>query len=184
MNKRRPIIGVMGSGNKDDHFPWVKPLGGLIAEMGFHLLTGGGFGVMKDASEGFTSIDGKAGLAIGVLPVKEMMKNDRFDEYPNDFVEINIQTHLIRDGGPESPLHRNHINTLTANTLVFCPGSSGTHCELDLAIKYKTPSIFMLGDHTIDGMTKMELQDYNLNFASSLKDIGEFLSAQFPNFEP
>jgi len=55
MTKREPILGVMGSGNKDDHFPRVKPLESLIAEIGFHLLTGDGFSIMKVANEGFTS---------------------------------------------------------------------------------------------------------------------------------
>jgi uncharacterized protein (TIGR00725 family) len=181
---RRSIIGVMGSGIKDDHFPWVKPLGALIAEMGFHILTGGGFGVMKDASDGFTSFKDKEGLAIGILPVKEVMKDDRFDEYPNEFIEINIQTHLLRDSEPESPLNRNHINTLTANALVFFPGNHGTFCELELAKKYKTPSIFYLGGKTINELSQTELKNYGFPFAKSIEDIREFLETQFPKHKP
>jgi len=51
------------------------------------------------------------------------MKDDPFDEYPNEFVEINIQIHLVRDGGPESPLHRNHFNTLTSKVLILYWGA-------------------------------------------------------------
>lgn len=176
MLNKRSIVGVMGSGHLDDNFPHVAPLGAKIAEMGFHILTGGGFGVMQEAARGFTEFKNRKGLALGILPMMELMTNNRFDEYPNPYVEINIQTHLLRDGGPDDPFTRNHINILTANALVFCPGNAGTHCELDLAIRYKTPAIlYMGGAHTIDKMSVAQLQAYGLPMVEELKDVEAFL---------
>ena len=47
MASRRMIVGVMGSG-KERHAEWSVPLGALLGELGVHLLTGGGQGVMID----------------------------------------------------------------------------------------------------------------------------------------
>lgn len=67
--RRRPIVAVIGSGAPDHGNPGLsEAIGRLIAEMGFHLLTGGGRGVMADASRGFTSVPDRAGLALGIIP--------------------------------------------------------------------------------------------------------------------
>jgi len=169
----------MGSGDPDSHYSFVEPLGALVAEMGFNLVTGGGYGVMTDASKGFYEKRPRAGQVIGILPVKKIMTRQTFDQYPNPYVEINIQTHLVREGGPNDPFTRNHINILTASALIFCPGSAGTHCELDLAKKYETPSLLFMGAKedalTIDGMSQAQLETYGFPFASELKDARAFL---------
>ena len=55
--RRLPIVAVIGSGDPDHGNPdLAAAIGRLIAEMGFHLLTGGGRGVMADACRGFTSV--------------------------------------------------------------------------------------------------------------------------------
>lgn len=176
MISKLPIIGVMGSGHREDTFPHVQPLGAKIAELGFHLLTGGGYGVMNEASLGFAKVENRKGLVIGILPSQTVMGNNPFENYPNPNVEINIQTHLVRDGGPEDPFTRNHINILTSTALVFCPGNDGTHCELDLAKAYNKPSIIYLGgDNTIDNLDKDTLKGHVFAFAQNLNDVEEFL---------
>jgi len=175
---RLPIIGVMGSGDKEDTFPHVAPLGKLIAEMGFHVLTGGGFGVMQEASRGFTDVTPRKGMCIGVLPSQTVMGNNPFRGYPNPFVEINIQTHLVRDGWADDIETRNHINILTSDAVIFCPGNDGTHSELEICVKYDRPAIIYLGDgHGINGMGRNELVRYGFPFADDLEDVRLFLES-------
>ncbi len=64
---RLPVVGVMGSGT-EAHEDLAAPLGVAIARAGWHLLTGGGRGVMTAASRAFCETPGRAGLCIGVVP--------------------------------------------------------------------------------------------------------------------
>ncbi|HEV2855703.1 MAG TPA: hypothetical protein VHC97_23145 [Thermoanaerobaculia bacterium] len=66
---RLPIVAILGSGDPDHANPdLAHALGRLVSEMGFHLLTGGGRGVMADACRGFVSVAGRAGSASGSSP--------------------------------------------------------------------------------------------------------------------
>ena len=69
MLTRRPIVGVMGSGNLST--PEAEEVGRLVARLGAHLLTGGGGGQMEAVSHGFSRSELRSGLCIGVLPSKE-----------------------------------------------------------------------------------------------------------------
>jgi uncharacterized protein (TIGR00725 family) len=127
---RKPfIIGVMGS-HKDES-PEVmedaRRLGEAIARRGYVLLTGGGPGVMRAASEGAHSA---GGLVIGILP------NDRIhplEKYPNEFVDISIYTGMYDA--------RNVINAKTVHILVALCGGPGTLSEIALALRCRTPVI-------------------------------------------
>lgn len=127
---RKPfIIGVMGSHN--DESPAVmedaRRLGEGIAKRGYVLLTGGGPGVMRAASEGAYRA---GGLVIGVLP------NDRkhpLEKYPNEFVDIPIYTGMLDA--------RNVINAKTPHVIVALSGGSGTLSEMALALRSETPLI-------------------------------------------
>ena len=95
---RRPVIGVMGSG-VERHDTLAGAVGTWIASQGFHLLTGGGEGVMAAVGEAFAAVPDRRGLVIGVLP------NARDDQrcrapagYPNRWVELAIRTHLPLSG--------------------------------------------------------------------------------------
>mmetsp|Transcript_153262 Transcript_153262/g.372108 ORF Transcript_153262/g.372108 Transcript_153262/m.372108 type:complete len:296 (-) Transcript_153262:115-1002(-) len=66
--RRRPIIGVTGSGSREEA-ALAGPLGVWCAESGFHVLTGGGGGVMQCVSRAFLyAREGQGGLVLGVLP--------------------------------------------------------------------------------------------------------------------
>jgi len=123
-----------------------------LARMGVHLLTGGGRGVMEAASRSFFEVVDRVGLVIGILPAEDESW-DRAEAdpgtpfgYPNSWVELAVRTHLdarMRDGsGVRS---RNHLNILTSDVVVALPGSAGTACEVELAIRYGRPLI-LLGD--------------------------------------
>jgi uncharacterized protein (TIGR00725 family) len=137
--RRLPIVAVIGSGDPDHGNPDLsEAIGRLIAEMGFHLLTGGGRGVMADASRGFTSVPDRAGLALGIIP-RSATGNEGKEGYPNPWVELPIRTHLAGHLGPDGEDSRNPINVLTAWRIIALPGSEGTRAEIRLAARYGKP---------------------------------------------
>jgi uncharacterized protein (TIGR00725 family) len=122
------IVGVMGS-HRDipDAMADARRLGEAIAARGWVLLTGGGPGLMKAASEGAWQA---GGLVIGILP------NERADPpsgYPNEFVHIPVFTGM-RDA-------RNIINVKTAHVVIALSGGPGTLSEIALALRAGTPVV-------------------------------------------
>lgn len=132
---RRPVVGVMGSGN-DMHEDRAQEVGSWLAREGVHLLTGGGGGVMASVSKAFRETPGREGLVIGIIPGENGSGNPKAG-YPNPEVEISIFTHLHQGGreGAEA-LSRNHINVLSSDVIIVLPGGSGTATEVSLAEKY------------------------------------------------
>jgi len=127
--RRKPVIvGIMGSHREDA--PSVQDafvLGEMIARRGHVLLTGGGTGVMKAASEGAHRA---GGLVIAVLP------NDRkrpLHDYPNEFVDIPVYTGMYDA--------RNIINAKTPHVIIALGGGPGTLSEIAIALKAGTPVI-------------------------------------------
>ncbi len=127
---RRPpvVVGVMGS-HEEGHglAEEAYRLGREIARRGYVLLTGGGTGLMKAASEGAWR---EGGLVLGILP------NDRrtpLPGYPNEFVDIPVFTGMREV--------RNVINAKTPHVLVALSGGAGTLSEIAIAIKTGTPVI-------------------------------------------
>ena len=81
--KRLPVVGVMGSGSKR-YADRASRVGVWIARSGYHLLTGGGPGVMGAVTEAFVSVSPRAGLAVGILPADVASSRDRSPPgYPN-----------------------------------------------------------------------------------------------------
>ena len=128
--KRKPfIIGVMGSHRDESNAVMddARRLGEGIAMRGHVLLTGGGPGVMRVASEGAYRA---GGLVIGILP------NDRrhpLEKYPNEYVDIPIYTGMSDA--------RNVINAKTPHVIVALSGGPGTLSEMALALRSGTPMI-------------------------------------------
>lgn len=122
------IIGIMG-GHRDDS-PALGDafiLGTAVAQRGHVLLTGGGRGVMKAASEGTYKA---GGLVIAILPSE---KNLPLSGYPNEYVDLPIYTGMY-DG-------RNIINAKTPFLIIALQGSAGTLSEIAIALKSGTPVI-------------------------------------------
>jgi uncharacterized protein (TIGR00725 family) len=147
--RRRPVVGVMGSG-VERHDALAGAVGTWIARQGFHLLTGGGGGVMAAVGEAFAAVPDRGGLAIGVLPNAE--DDPRYSlpvGYPNRWVELAIRTHLPLSGPRgTAPLSRNHINVLTADVVIALPGGSGTSSEVRLAVRYARPCVAFVTDRS------------------------------------
>jgi len=163
---RRTIVGVMGSGTAG-HEPLSVPLGKLLAVSGFHLLTGGGGGVMAEVSRAFCSTPGRLGLSIGILLSEAEPALDpetglrRFRPGKmNRWVEIPIVTHLPLSGTRGTDfMSRNHINVLTADALIALPGSAGTLSEVQLRVQYGRPVILFLDGETILGKDAMRIRE-------------------------
>lgn len=142
---RLPIVAVIGSSR-----PIAPPLearcraaGRFIARSGWHLLTGGGPGVMGAASSGFCAVEARAGLSIGILP-EQLPPGVDPTRYPNPWVEVPIQTHL--GVAPEGVASRNPINVLSARAILAFPGAQGTQGEVMLARRYGRPLVAWLTD--------------------------------------
>ena len=144
---RLPVVGVMGSG-REPHVERSRRVGEWIARAGYHLLTGGGAGVMAAVTEAFVGVDERRGLAIGILPAAAGdSAGAARPGYPNPWVEIAVRTHLDqvgRQGG--GPASRNHLNVLSSDVVIVLPGSAGTASEARLAVGYGRPCIAWLAD--------------------------------------
>ena len=128
---------------------------------------------MAAVSKSFHDTPNRRGLVIGILPSDESLVNPK-DGYPNQWVEIPVQTHLPLSGeqGTE-PLSRNHINVLTSDVVVALPGGAGTLSEVELAVMYERPVIaFIEADEEIPGLPD------SVPIASSLEGVKSFVVAQ------
>jgi predicted Rossmann-fold nucleotide-binding protein len=163
------IVGVMASGDESlakKHEILAKEVGSAIAETGFHLLTGGGSGLMRAVGQEFLNRAPRTGKLISILRAKELPQlkiSGRRNWQPsadNGFGEIVIRTHLPYSGTKGlDPLSRNHINALSSDFIVVLPGGSGTLSELQLAWEYRKDVMIYLGnDGNVDGQTPMQLK--------------------------
>jgi predicted Rossmann-fold nucleotide-binding protein len=149
--KWRSIVGVMGD-SRDEHRLLSEPLGRSLATLGVHLLIGGGGGVMKAVARAFAG-EKREGSIIGIIPSllscqepsaalgHPVVRNWRPKvNYPNEYVEIPIYTHLPESGlNGKFEISRNHINVLSADIVLRLPGGSGTQAEEELATEYGRP---------------------------------------------
>lgn len=145
--KRKPIIGVMGSHEREQN-DLAEPIGTLIADMDYHLLTGAGGGVMTSVARAFTAKEERVGNSIGVVPTMDY--DGSFiprEMYPNPYIELPIITPLgVREQNASTPYSRNYVNIMSSHGLIFLPGGQGTQTECALAIRYKKPMI-LFGPH-------------------------------------
>ena len=146
--EKLPLIAVIGSGT-ESHNEISRPLGRWLAENGFHLIIGGGGGVMSETARAFIAVDNRRGKVIGVLPAQESCESNKERAayqsppgYPNAYTEIVLRTHLPDSGAQGKKISsRNHIIVLSADVAIALPGSSGTRSEIELALEYKKPLI-------------------------------------------
>ncbi len=160
----------MGSGS-DPHAARAARLGAWLAQQGFHLLTGGGPGVMGSVSEAFYGVRGRRGLVIGIVPCADGNPARPRSGYPNRWVEVPIFTHLpLRGTRGADPMSRNHINVLSSDVVVALPGGSGTGSEVALALDYDRPVIAWLNDRDeIPGLSDQ------VRAARNFDEVAEFI---------
>lgn len=147
------VVGVMGSG-RDPHTARSRRVGEWLARAGYHLLTGGGSGVMAAVTEAFVGVADRPGRAVGILPAVPpgaagAAAGEAPPGYPNPWVEIAIRTHLHRLGAHGGDTgSRNHLNVLSSDALIILPGAEGTASEARLALHYGRPCIAYLADRS------------------------------------
>jgi uncharacterized protein (TIGR00725 family) len=168
VDKRR-IVAVVGSGadlrTEERSAPFQ--LGRWLAGMGWHLLTGGGGGVMEAAAEGFCSVN-RDGLAIGIIPAGKPG-----GRYPNPWIELAIRTHLV-GADPKGHDSRNHINILTCDVLVIFPGGSGTRAEVELALGRRPLSPMaacLRASETVGGLDRASLVAAGIEVRENVQDV-------------
>ena len=80
----------------------------------------------------------RTGLVIGILPGCDGAPHPG---YPNQWVEVPIQTHLPLSGNEGTqPMSRNHLIILSADAVIALPGGAGTSSEVQLAGQYGRPA--------------------------------------------
>lgn len=120
----RTLVGVLGPGGgaREAELAAAYELGGLIAQAGWVLVTGGrAAGVMEAAARGAHEA---GGLTVGILPGEDTSG-------ASPFVHIPVVTGLGQA--------RNNVNVLTARALVACGMGAGTASEVALALKARKP---------------------------------------------
>ncbi len=127
--RRKPVvIGVMGGHKASaEILEEARRIGEGIARRGHVLLTGGGDGVMRAASEGAFRA---GGLVLAVLPSDRIRP---LKGYPNDFVDIAVYTGMADA--------RNAINAKTPHIVIAIDGGWGTVSEIAHAMRNDTPVI-------------------------------------------
>jgi uncharacterized protein (TIGR00725 family) len=122
------LVGVMGPGEGATHEDMriAYELGGLIAQQGWVLVTGGrNAGVMDAAGRGAKAAHG---LVVGILPGMDC-------KGMSAAVDIPIVTGINEA--------RNFINVLSGRVLFFVGMNPGTASEMALALKCRQPAILV-----------------------------------------
>jgi len=157
MQKKRPRVGVIGSGT-EKYSQLSEPLGRWLAGQGCDLINGGGGGVMEAVSQAFAESPGRKGNIIGVIPASDSCDSPEgrsaytpLQGYPNAWVDIPIYTHLPLSGASGKDIaSRNHIIILSADMIVAFPGGPGTRSEIQLALEYGKPLLILNPNHEWD----------------------------------
>ena len=174
MVNRKPIVGVMGS-HDNAWEQYAEPVGRLLAERGFNLLTGAGGGVMTAVAKAYTSVEDREGLSIGVLPAVDYKGQDLDkEEYPNPYIEIPMITPLSAQAQSDAmPYSLNLVNVMTSKALIILPGSHGTRNEVSLGLMYGKPLIMFGPDEAFEKFPEDPLR------ADDVKHVEQFLNDVF-----
>ncbi|UCG13237.1 MAG: TIGR00725 family protein [Deltaproteobacteria bacterium] len=136
MTPRRPIIGVIGSGQCAGPIHKIAlEVGQEIARRDAVLVCGGLGGVMEAAAEGAAR---EGGLTVGILPGPSI-------HHANPYIRIPIATDMGHA--------RNVIIAHTADALVAVAGGSGTLSEIGHALKIGKP---VIGLRTIPNLERVQ----------------------------
>ena len=124
----RPKIAVIGASSAPaETLAIAEDVGSLVAQAGWHLICGGGSGVMEAACRGFVANrPHQGGMSIGILPSGD-------ETWANPYVDIPIPTGL--------GWARNAVITQTANGLIAIGGCSGTLSEIAFAWQMGRPIV-------------------------------------------
>ena len=178
MIRKFHTIGVMGS-HESEWLEYSEPLGVLLAEEGFNLLTGAGAGVMQAVSKAFTGVRNRDGKSIGIIPTINYSGEaiDK-DKYPNAYIEIPVLVPLDNRAQSDSmPYSRNQVNIMSSDVLVVLPGDHGTRNEVSIALIYNKP-IILFGDKVeFEGFPEAPFR------AAHINDVKDFIRKKLNRHE-
>ena len=125
---RRPIVAVIGAAAAEPALlEQAGEAGRAIAERGWHLLCGGGGGVMETACRGFAAARSEPGIvSIGLLPGDDA-------GLANPFVDVSLPTGI--------GFARNAVIARSADGLIAVGGCAGTLSEIALAWQMGKPIV-------------------------------------------
>lgn len=171
MIERREIVGVMGA-HDEGWEEFSAPVGQLLAQRGYHLLTGAGGGVMTAAAKAFVETPHRKGVSIGILPAVDYHGEKLSEmEYPNSYIEIPMITPLSSKAQNDvMPYSRNLVNVMTSKALIILPGSHGTRNEVSLALIYNKPLIMFGPDKAFAKFPEEPLRADNINHVEQFLD--------------
>lgn len=173
MQRKAPVIGVMGS-RKQGWDAYAAPLGQLIAQRGYHLLTGGGAGVMTAVAKAFVEAPDRKGVCLGVCPILGSSYKGQplsTEEFPNPYIEVPLVVPLdARSQNDAVPYSRNLANVMTAQALVFLPGSHGTKNEVSYALLYNKPIMLFGPDAGFAAFPQDTLRSDNIKHVEQFFD--------------
>ncbi|MCB1681586.1 MAG: LOG family protein [Rhodospirillales bacterium] len=177
MLDKKPIIGVMGS-HAETWEEYAAPLGRMIAQHDYHLLTGAGAGVMMAVAKAFCDQEDRQGFSIGVVPtVKYSGEFIPREKYPNPYIEIPILTPLdIKAQNDSTPFSRNYVNIMTSHAVIALPGEHGTQNEVSLAIQFKKPLILFGPESAFDKFADQPTRTHDI------EEVREFLEKATAKF--
>lgn len=130
--ERRKVVAVVGASSADARLcHMAEEVGRAVAAAGWHLLTGGGGGVMEAACRGFAEGRGEgSGTSIGVLPAED-------EGFANAFLDIALPTGM--------GFARNALIARAACGVIAVGGCSGTLSEIALAWQMGKPIVALEG---------------------------------------
>ena len=138
MSKRKFLVSVIGGHECDqENTELAEKIGGIIAEEGATLVSGGREGIMKAASRGAKRA---GGLTVGIIPGENK-------EDANEFIDIVITSGL--------GYSRNAMVAGTADLVVAFPGEYGTLSEIGFALNAKK-EVYGFGTWDIPGIKKLD----------------------------
>ncbi|MCG8505144.1 MAG: hypothetical protein MI755_11095, partial [Sphingomonadales bacterium] len=176
--ERLPIVGVMGSGDREFP-PYDEALGAWLAGWPVHLLTGAGRGVMTAVSRGFAQVQDRSGRVVGIVPSQPHPMGETpvpKPGYPNPWIEIPIRTHLPTHRSADHGLtSRNHINVLSSQAVIILPGSEGTLHEISLCVAYGAPAIYY---QPVDALAPPWPLPQEISVATDFDALAEFLKGR------
>jgi uncharacterized protein (TIGR00725 family) len=154
VNKRKPIIGVIGASQPSaGGLRMAEAVGREIASRGGVLVCGGLGGVMEAAAKGAVAAGGEV---IGVLPGADK-------ESANPYVTIAVPTNMGHA--------RNVIIAHTAEALIAVEGEYGTLSEAAIACKLCKPVFVLPGGPQLAGTISVATPEEAVTLAFESMDL-------------
>lgn len=172
---RSPVVAVIGaSAAPEEHLEMARRVGVALAVARFHLLCGGGDGVMAAACRGFvTARSDETIKTIGLLPVDQ-------ENWANPYVDLPLPTGL--------GIARNAVIARMARGLIAVGGCSGTLSEIAYGWQMEKPIAALAHSGgwaaELAGQRIDERREDRIYAAQTAEDAVDYLQKVFEELAP